>query len=59
MTADRAKLAAHVRLCRKNLKSSHVKCCARCPFEAIITDAYPDTAALFAAKRAVLRARTP
>lgn len=49
MNADR--LAHHVALCRRNLCSPRVKCCAGCPFEEEIVAAYPELAALFKAKR--------
>lgn len=48
---NKALLADHVRLCRRNLRSRRVKCCARCPFEDEIVDAYPKLRALFVAKR--------
>jgi hypothetical protein len=49
----RRKLANHVKLCRRNLKSSRVKCCAGCPFEDEITQEYPELKMLFEAKRKV------
>ena len=30
------RMAKHIKLCRKNLKSKRVKCCATCPFEEFI-----------------------
>ena len=48
---DKAKLAKHVKLCWKNLRSSRVKCCATCPFEEEITGEYAGADILFAAKR--------
>ncbi len=53
---DEQKLARHLRLCRRNLKSDRVKCCAACPFEPIITAHAPELAELFARKRAALAA---
>lgn len=57
MTANtyNSRLATHVKLCRKNLKSNRVKCCATCPFEDFIVSSYPDTIKLFKAKRKFLR----
>jgi hypothetical protein len=56
MTANtyKRRLANHVKLCRKNLKSNRVKCCATCPFEDFIVASYPDTEVLFKAKRKFL-----
>lgn len=46
-----SKLAKHLRLCTRNLKSDRVKCCAECPFESIITHAKPELGPLFSRKR--------
>jgi hypothetical protein len=51
---DKNRLAHHVALCRRNLRSPRVKCCAGCPFEAEIVAEYPELAALFKAKREAL-----
>ena len=51
---DVEKLAKHIKLCKKNLKSARVKCCASCPFEEEITDKYPDLKDLFTAKRNIV-----
>ena len=51
------KLDKHVKLCRRNLKSSRVKCCAECPFEDDITLFYPELKVLFVQKRQYLRKR--
>ena len=49
---DKSKLDTFVsRLCRKNLNSDRVKCCAQCPFEEEITKAYPELGRLFVHKR--------
>ena len=48
---DKKKLKKHIRLCRKNLKSNRVICCAECPFEKEIVDEYPDIEELFKNKR--------
>ena len=49
---DREKILRHVkRLCRRNLKSDRVKCCAECPFEEEIVEADPSTRELFDGKR--------
>ena len=45
------KLKDHIRLCRRNLKSGRVKCCAQCPFEDEIAGAYPELRVLFNRKR--------
>ena len=48
---DKTKLAKHVKLCWKNLRSSRVKCCATCPFEEEITREYEGADILFTTKR--------
>jgi len=48
---DKTKLQNHVKLCRRNLNSDRIKCCARCPFEDEIVEEYPDLAELFEVKR--------
>jgi hypothetical protein len=48
---DVVRLMTHIKLCKRNLKSSRVKCCANCPFEAEITHHYPELRELFEAKR--------
>lgn len=48
---DINKLKIHVKLCKKNLKSSRVKCCANCPFEEEITKHYSELSTLFMNKR--------
>jgi hypothetical protein len=45
------RLQKHVRLCRRNLTSRRVKCCATCPFEDEIVMVYPHLKKLFVAKR--------
>jgi hypothetical protein len=54
---DVKKLETHVKLCRRNLKSKRVRCCANCPFEEEIVARYPELAALFEAKRQALKRR--
>ena len=49
------RLAKHARLCRRNLLSPRVKCCAQCPFEDEIVAALPGLGPLFRAKRRALR----
>jgi hypothetical protein len=49
---DGAKLATHIKLCRRNLKSDRVKCCGSCPFEDIIVSFDPELHPLFVAKKA-------
>jgi len=48
---DTIKLRRHIKLCRRNLKSDRVKCCATCPFEQEILLCYPDLKKLFIQKR--------
>jgi len=48
---DSLKLKNHIKLCKKNLKSSRVKCCKDCPFEEEITKEYPELKQLFSEKR--------
>lgn len=52
------RLIKHVKLCRKNLRSDRVVCCAACPFEEEIARAFPDTAQLFRDKREKVAARS-
>ena len=49
MNAER--LESHIRLCKRNLASSRVKCCATCPFEDEIVQTYPETMTMFVDKR--------
>ena len=51
---NKTKLKNHVKLCRKNLLSDRVKCCANCPFETEIITADPSLALLFSRKRGKL-----
>lgn len=48
---DAEKLSKHVRLCRRNLRSRRVRCCATCPFEDEIVKHYPELAEQFRIKR--------
>jgi hypothetical protein len=48
---DRRKMDGHLKLCRKNLKSNRVACCATCPFEDLIVSHDVRMAGLFDAKR--------
>lgn len=50
----KSRLYQHIRLCRSNLHSSRVKCCATCPFEELIVAEYPDLTGMFRAKRKAL-----
>jgi len=45
------KLKNHIKLCKKNLKSSRIQCCAECPFEEEIVGYYPELKELFDEKR--------
>ncbi|NHJ46155.1 MAG: hypothetical protein FK733_00070 [Asgard group archaeon] len=55
MGIDKKKLYGHVvRLCKRNLKSPRVKCCAQCPFEEIICSCFPELRELFILKRDML-----
>ena len=51
---NRDRLKRHIKLCRRNLKSGRVKCCADCPFEDEITSEYPELKKLFCEKRSAL-----
>jgi len=48
---DKEKLKEHIKLCRKNLNSKRVKCCANCPFEEEITREYPELKEKFEGKK--------
>lgn len=48
---DKEKLETHIKLCRRNLKSNRVKCCATCPFEEEILKEYPELKWAFIGKR--------
>lgn len=48
---DIKKLETHIKLCKRNLKSDKVKCCANCPFEAEIIRRFPQLQLLFEVKR--------
>lgn len=52
---DEAKMGNHLKLCRKNLKSSRVVCCASCPFEKLIVGYDIGMAGMFDAKRIKLK----
>ena len=52
---NQKKLEKHVKLCRRNLKSDVVKCCAECPFEEEIVSQYPEMKSLFREKRRLIR----
>jgi hypothetical protein len=54
---DKEKLKNHICLCKKNLKSDRVKCCANCPFEEAVVDADVSLASLFEIKRQKLTKR--
>ena len=54
---DDAKMKTHLKLCRKNLKSSRVVCCASCPFEDVIVGYDVGMEPLFKAKKALIRGR--
>lgn len=49
------KLHIHIKLCKSNLKSKRIKCCANCSFEEEILRYYPELQELFEAKRSFLR----
>lgn len=49
------RLDEHVEgLCKRNLRSKRVKCCAKCPFEDDIVERYPDLQEQFDAKRTAI-----
>lgn len=50
----KARLRGHIRLCKSNLRSPRVKCCAGCPFEEIIVSEFPELKNAFRAKRAAV-----
>jgi ribosomal protein S12 len=52
---DLKKLNRHIRLCKRNLSSNRVKCCAYCPFEEEIIKYHPELAILFREKRRGMR----
>lgn len=52
---NKVRLARHVKLCRRNLGSPRVKCCAACPFEEEIVREYPELKQWFQAKRKDLK----
>lgn len=54
---DTDRLSKHIKLCRKNLKSNRVVCCANCPFEAAVVHEDMDLYLLFEAKRKMLAKR--
>ena len=51
---DKQRLSRHIRLCRRNLASKSVKCCAECPFEEEITSEHPGLKEKFETKRSML-----
>ena len=51
---DLDKLRKHVRLCKRNLRSRRVRCCATCPFEDEIVAAFPEMKAMFDEKRSFI-----
>lgn len=51
---DLDRLHKHVKLCKRNLRSEAVHCCAHCPFEEEITNVYPELKKLFIQKRKIL-----
>jgi len=48
---DQERLHKHIKLCRRNLRSNRVQCCATCPFEDFVVAHSPDLKGLFEAKR--------
>ena len=48
---DKKKLKKHVKLCKRNLSSDRVVCCAECPFEEEIVSEYPEMGPFFKIKR--------
>jgi hypothetical protein len=40
-------LKNHIKLCKKNLKRTNIKCCLTCPFEKEIIKEYPEMKKLF------------
>jgi len=52
---NKEKLAKHIKLCKRNLRSKRVKCCAECPFEDEIVGEYPEIKKEFQQKRKNIR----
>ena len=48
---NKEKLKNHIKLCKRNLRSKRVKCCAECPFEEEIVGEYPEFKKEFIEKR--------
>lgn len=53
VSVDRDKLTTHIRLCKRNLRSDRVQCCASCPFEEEILLVYPELKKMFQRKREI------
>jgi len=51
------RLENHIKLCRRNLRSERVVCCASCPFENDILSVYPELKMEFSEKRAFVKRR--
>jgi len=56
---DIEKLKNHVKLCKRNLKSDRVKCCATCPFEDEIVFFNPELKKGFVEKRNKINKKQP
>lgn len=52
---DKNKLYTHIKLCKRNLKSDRVKCCANRPFEEEILKEFPYLTVLFNNKRKITK----
>jgi len=52
---DLEKMKEHIKLCRKNLNSKKIKCCATCPFEEEIIKYDPTLLNKFKQKRTLLK----
>ena len=44
-------LLNHIKLCKRNLKTKRIKCCALCPFEEEILSIFPELSKAFIDKR--------
>ena len=51
---NKERLEKHIKLCRRNLRSTRVKCCTTCPFKEEILSIYPELAIGFYRKESNL-----
>jgi len=48
-----SRLERHIKLCKRNLNTDRVKCCATCPWEDEIAVRYPELITKFQRKRRI------